>query len=204
MEIINTNKGQFTSPGYPGNYPNNANYTWIIRTGHTAANIKFRTHDMAIKHTYACDDYLEIKRVEPCCLNAFNRCGELNNFDVNIRGNEIRVSFISDIILNAKGFNLSWTVTLPPTTHPEGTKITTIAPVKTSVRVYHSKSTKLTTTTTSRTASSAQDLTIIFKAIKVLSTTPRTSTTTTSTTTNNYDNHNKFDNIPNRSKNENI
>ncbi|XP_062615520.1 uncharacterized protein LOC134277220 [Saccostrea cucullata] len=181
LENINTNKGQFTSPGYPANYPDNTNYTWIIRTGHTAANVTFRIHDMNIRNTNPCDDYLEIKEVEPCCFTVFKRCGELKDMAVYTRGNQIRVSFISDRILNAKGFNLSWTVALQPTTpRLKVTTIRTTTPSKTSVRIYPSKSTrKLTTNTTSRTASTAKKLTTISTTTTMMTTTPRTSTTTT-------------------------
>lgn len=54
--------GQITSPGYPGSYPNNANYTWIIRTGSQSANVAFRIIEMNINRwSYSyCDDYLEV------------------------------------------------------------------------------------------------------------------------------------------------
>ncbi|XP_062613173.1 protein SpAN-like [Saccostrea cucullata] len=155
-------KGQFTSPGYPGNYPDNAIFTWIIRTGYTAANVIFRIHDMNIINTNPCDDYLEVKEVEPCCFTVFKRCGELKNMAFYTRGNQIRVSFISDRILNAKGFNLSWTVASPQTPQPKVTKIRTTTLSKTSIKIYPSKSTtKLTTTPASRTASTAQKITTI-------------------------------------------
>lgn len=53
---------QITSPGYPGSYPNNANYTWIIRTGSQSANVAFRIIEMNINRwSYSyCDDYLEV------------------------------------------------------------------------------------------------------------------------------------------------
>lgn len=52
--------GQITSPGYPRNYPNNLNYTWIIRTGSQYANVAFRIIEMNIKEWWYCDDYLEV------------------------------------------------------------------------------------------------------------------------------------------------
>lgn len=41
--------GQITSPGYPGNYPNNVNYTLMIRTGHSKSNVTITVIDMDIK-----------------------------------------------------------------------------------------------------------------------------------------------------------
>lgn len=52
--------GQITSPGYPGNYPNNVNYTWIIRTGNPSAKVTFRIIEMSIEGWGPCDDYLEV------------------------------------------------------------------------------------------------------------------------------------------------
>lgn len=52
--------GKMTSPGYPGNYPNNVNYTWVIRTGSLSANVAFRIIEMSIKGWTPCDDYLEV------------------------------------------------------------------------------------------------------------------------------------------------
>nr|XP_034338140.1 CUB and sushi domain-containing protein 3-like isoform X2 [Crassostrea gigas] len=109
--------GQITSPGYPGNYPNHVNYTWIIRTGSRSANVTFRIIEMNIeKWRRPCDDYLEIMEIEPCCHRLFKQCGSLKNTNIYGRGNEIRVSFISDKSMTEKGFNLTWKVTLPPTT----------------------------------------------------------------------------------------
>nr|XP_034339167.1 CUB domain-containing protein-like [Crassostrea gigas] len=52
--------GQITSPGYPGRYPNNVNYTWIIRTESQSANVAFRIIEMNINRWWYCDDYLEL------------------------------------------------------------------------------------------------------------------------------------------------
>ena len=55
--------GQITSPGYPGNYPNNANYTWIIRTGHLGAKVEIKIIYMDIKEWIPCEDYLLVWRL---------------------------------------------------------------------------------------------------------------------------------------------
>uniref|UniRef100_A0A8W8JXE7 CUB domain-containing protein n=1 Tax=Magallana gigas TaxID=29159 RepID=A0A8W8JXE7_MAGGI len=107
--------GQITSPGFPRNYPNNVNYTWIIRTGSHPANVAFRIIEMSIKKWRPCDDYLEITEIEPCCFRLFKQCGQLKNYNLSGRGNKIRVSFISDERMTEKGFNLTWRVSLPQT-----------------------------------------------------------------------------------------
>lgn len=106
--------GEITSPGYPGNYPNNANYTWVIRTGSHPANVTFRIIEMSIEE-WNCDDYLEIVRIEPCCFHLFKQCGHLKNESRIVQGKKIRVSFISDESVTEKGFNLTWRGSFPPT-----------------------------------------------------------------------------------------
>ncbi|XP_078339046.1 uncharacterized protein LOC111123356 isoform X2 [Crassostrea virginica] len=136
--------GQITSPGYPGNYPNNANYTWIIKTGHQKADVTVNIAVMSINKWKGspCDDYLLIKEIDPCCFTAFKRCGDGEGMTVYVRGMEIQVSFISDNDgLTAKGFDLTWTVTLPATTTlPKTTFIT-------AQKVDLTSSTPITTTT---------------------------------------------------------
>ena len=63
MTYKNGMYGQLTSPGYPGNYPNNANYTWIIKTGHRQAEVEIKIEFMDIKKWSPCDDYLLVRRL---------------------------------------------------------------------------------------------------------------------------------------------
>eukprot|EP00105_Crassostrea_gigas_P037551 XP_019921699.1 PREDICTED: uncharacterized protein LOC105325754 isoform X4 [Crassostrea gigas] len=107
--------GRITSPGYPGNYPNDVNYTWIIKTGSLSANVIFRIIEMNIKEWKPCNDYLEITEIEPCCFLLLKQCGHLKNYNRYGRGKKIRVSFISDESMTEKGFDLTWKVTLPQT-----------------------------------------------------------------------------------------
>ena len=59
----NDTYGQITSPGYPGNYPNNANYIWIIRTGHRRAKVEIKIIYMDTREWNPCDDYLLVWRL---------------------------------------------------------------------------------------------------------------------------------------------
>ena len=63
----NDGNGEIMSPGYPRNYPDNINYTWILRTGHFNANVIFRIMDFNIgtSHIPPCDDYLQVKKNVP-------------------------------------------------------------------------------------------------------------------------------------------
>ncbi|XP_062617348.1 embryonic protein UVS.2-like [Saccostrea cucullata] len=143
-EIRDTNKCQITSPGYPDHYPNNANFTWIIRAGRNESIFTFVIDDMDIEifNSGFCDDYLEIKEIEPCCYTAFKECGKITERTVHTKGKEIEISFISDSTRSAKGFNLSWTGTC----NIVSKKSPHIKP-KTTSRIYpSSKTTNLTNT----------------------------------------------------------
>ena len=58
----NGDSGELTSPGFPSNYPDNVNYTWILGTSHLNANVTFTILDSDISEPYfpPCDDYLRI------------------------------------------------------------------------------------------------------------------------------------------------
>ncbi|XP_065926322.1 integumentary mucin C.1 isoform X2 [Magallana gigas] len=109
--ILQGNDGQITSPGYPGNYLNNVNDTWIIKTDDKRANVTFYIQEMDIEKTqgFPCGDYLEITEEDPCCFRLFKRCGTFSGH-IKARGREIRVSFISDRTITRKGFSLYWKV----------------------------------------------------------------------------------------------
>ncbi|XP_062599849.1 cubilin-like [Saccostrea cucullata] len=106
--------GSLTSPGYPGNYPNNVNYTWILNTGHksTTVNFTFDVFDLEANWFFSCSDFLEITEMDPCCYTAMRRCGQRNPFSQLVRGRLIRITFVSDGIDTAKGFSLTWIATL--------------------------------------------------------------------------------------------
>ena len=51
--------GYITSPGYPANYPDNINYTWILRNEHRT-RIDIKIIHMNSIHQVPCGDYLEV------------------------------------------------------------------------------------------------------------------------------------------------
>ena len=51
--------GYITSPGYPADYPDNINYTWILRS-RQMTRIDIRIIHMNIQHQVPCGDYLEV------------------------------------------------------------------------------------------------------------------------------------------------
>ncbi|XP_034299391.2 blastula protease 10 [Magallana gigas] len=114
----NSSTGIITSPGYPGNYPNNAAYTWTLKTGNLKASVSFNFTYFNIQNndrTSHCQDYLQIKETEPCCYQAMHRCGFFSPFSLTVTGRIITISFASDNSLNAKGFNTTWKVLVQET-----------------------------------------------------------------------------------------
>nr|XP_034299395.1 uncharacterized protein LOC105325461 isoform X4 [Crassostrea gigas] len=114
----NGSTGIITSPGYPGNYPNNVAYTWTLKTGNLNATVSFNFQDFDIikyRYTPHCQDYLQIYETEPCCFKAMHRCDKYKPLSLTVRGSVITITFESDNLHNSKGFHLTWTVYIPRT-----------------------------------------------------------------------------------------
>ncbi|XP_078339006.1 uncharacterized protein LOC111126096 [Crassostrea virginica] len=142
--------GVITSPGYPQNYPDNANYIWILNTGSQYATVNFSILDLKIPKPYfhPCNDYLKIEETDPCCFTLLKRCdrGEFKPFSLPATGNQITISFVSDENYNAKGFLLTWKVHLPEMIT---TSTTTLPTTLTTTPSPSPPRTTLTTTTPS-------------------------------------------------------
>ena len=69
----NGSSHEITSPGYPSNYPDNVNYTWILRTGHLIATVIFRIlkFDISKSNFSPCDDYLQVRKATYLCQTPF-------------------------------------------------------------------------------------------------------------------------------------
>jgi hypothetical protein len=64
MQNISGTTGKLASPDYPGNYPNNVNFTWILTTGDPAAKVTFTFDEFDIykyKWHQCTDDFLEVR-----------------------------------------------------------------------------------------------------------------------------------------------
>ncbi|XP_062601668.1 uncharacterized protein LOC134263351 isoform X2 [Saccostrea cucullata] len=154
-------RGSLASPGYPGNYPNNVNYTWILNTGQEKAKVTFQFDIFDIfkyKYSSCNEDFLEITVIDPCCFYPMRRCGRFGSFPQIVKGRLIRINFVSDERDTAKGFSLKWKVSLQATT----------------------KATKHTTKTTTQTKKTTKQITKSTKQItKYTTLTTETNTQTT-------------------------
>ncbi|XP_048779251.2 uncharacterized protein LOC125682613 isoform X2 [Ostrea edulis] len=113
MENLSGRSGTITSPGYPS-YPNNVNYTWIIRTEQPEMTVSFTFDDLNIiinRDDECKNDFVAITEIDPCCSEFLRKCGQLDPFTVNVTGNVTRISFVTDGRDTAKGFKLRWKVT---------------------------------------------------------------------------------------------
>uniref|UniRef100_A0A8W8JT18 CUB domain-containing protein n=1 Tax=Magallana gigas TaxID=29159 RepID=A0A8W8JT18_MAGGI len=136
----NGSSGAFTSPGYPGNYPNNANYTWSLKTGYSKATIVLNITDFSVVEYLAhprCGDYLQIEKMDPSYKLIMKRCGNYSSIDWKDTGNMFMITFVSDDIHNSKGFKLSWRGLL--TSKPEQPRAQTTYPFTNDTGAYVAK-----------------------------------------------------------------
>lgn len=67
----NGSTGIVASPGYPGNYAYNANYTWTLNKGNLKTTISFSFSEFNIKkfHYTCCEGYLQVSTLDKKHLN---------------------------------------------------------------------------------------------------------------------------------------
>ncbi|XP_056015527.1 cubilin-like isoform X2 [Ostrea edulis] len=179
MQYISGNTGRFTSPGYPGTYPNNVNYTWILTTGDLTANVTFTFDNFDIyryRYEPCTDDYLEITEQEPCCFVALKRCGDIGRFNMTVTGNVIRIKFVSNERDTAMGFSLQWKVALPKSKSTTETTKTTLVRRTTIVTLGTTRTIPVTTTPITTTTTLSTTTTHVTTKTAARTTTPVTTT----------------------------
>ena len=69
IEHIHGENGQITSLGYPCTYPNNVNYTWILKTGNNKTSVNFHILDVQAetRGDWSCYDYLKVSK----CMSGY-------------------------------------------------------------------------------------------------------------------------------------
>ena len=65
--------GEITSLGYPCNYSNNANYTWIIKTRNNRTSVNFTILDLQAETNgiWSCFDYLQVCQIPKLLQSSF-------------------------------------------------------------------------------------------------------------------------------------
>lgn len=167
----NGSSGVFTSPGYPGNYPNNVHYTWTLTTGDSNATVVINITDFSVVKydgTPKCEDYLQIEKIEPKYQLIIKRCGDIGPFNLKHNGNIFVVTFVSDSIHNARGFYLSWKVYIRHTTTTKPTTTTKEITIKTTEERTTTTSETIKTTTP-RTTNSLNQIIKTTRGIHALS-----------------------------------
>ncbi|XP_055331258.1 transmembrane protease serine 11D-like [Paramacrobiotus metropolitanus] len=92
-----------TSPGFPGQYPNNADCTWTI-SGPAGKALQFNTVSFDTESNY---DYLALSEVVNGALTEFSRSSGSGPSKVRSRTGEITAVFRSDSSVQRAGFNVS-------------------------------------------------------------------------------------------------
>ncbi|CAL4075662.1 unnamed protein product, partial [Meganyctiphanes norvegica] len=102
---FNKTTGNFSSPGFPFHYENSAKYTWILSNPFSKCIILYFESIDIEGHEKCIYDYLEIKTL---CYK-YKVCGQSTERKQLITDyNNINFTFVSDVTVNRKGFNISW------------------------------------------------------------------------------------------------
>ncbi|KAM5235406.1 cubilin [Ctenodactylus gundi] len=111
-EEFSGDRGSFSSPGYPGNYPPNKECIWYIHTA-PGTSIQLTIHDFDVEYHSTCKyDVLEIyggpdfhsPRLTKLCAQR----SSMDPMQVSSTGNHLAIRFRTDNSINGRGFNVSW------------------------------------------------------------------------------------------------
>nr|XP_055027440.1 uncharacterized protein LOC129417036 isoform X2 [Misgurnus anguillicaudatus] len=96
--------GEFSSPQYPNNYPNNARCTWTIHsTGQTTVLLTFTFVDLE-----KCCDYIKVFDGPTSLYPLLGELRENRRQSFNSTQNDVTVVFYSDGSVTKKGFRADW------------------------------------------------------------------------------------------------
>ncbi|XP_019641868.1 PREDICTED: cubilin-like [Branchiostoma belcheri] len=112
--VLNATIGSFTSPGYPGNYPNNANCSWQISVN-TGEVIAFRFSQFSLEGGSSCPwDYLAIYDGSDSTAPLLARLCGTSGTTTFTTGRNAFVVFRSDSIVSRTGFSVNFTAESRP------------------------------------------------------------------------------------------
>ncbi|XP_058605520.1 deleted in malignant brain tumors 1 protein-like isoform X2 [Onychostoma macrolepis] len=96
--------GEFFSPQYPSNYPDNSRCTWTIRsTGATTVLLSFT--DVFLEE---CCDYIRVYDGPTTLYPLLGEIRDYTNKQYNSSNNDLTVLFYSDSSVSRRGFHANW------------------------------------------------------------------------------------------------
>lgn len=110
--LLKGSKGEFTSPNYPKDYPNNQNCTWIIK-GEPRKRIKLYFESFRFEGSFAYNvhcqfDYLDIRQDGPNGKPLGKFCGSKTPKPIASKTNILWVNMITDKTDTMAGFRAIW------------------------------------------------------------------------------------------------
>ncbi|XP_067056484.1 uncharacterized protein [Acropora muricata] len=108
-KLLGSSEGQFTSPGYPGEYPPSTTCKWLISLSQEYQEIIFTFHSVFLEEDRNCVyDYIAVYDVLENQVGE-RYCGSITRpINKHVRGNVAVVIFRSDSTNSKKGFSLSY------------------------------------------------------------------------------------------------
>uniref|UniRef100_A0A8C0YI17 CUB and zona pellucida-like domain-containing protein 1 n=1 Tax=Cyprinus carpio carpio TaxID=630221 RepID=A0A8C0YI17_CYPCA len=104
--------GDFSSPRYPNNYPDNSYCTWTIHsTGNMTVSLTFI--DVVLE---TCCDYIKVYDGPSTLHPLLGEIREYRNQSFKSSSNDLTVFFYSDSSVTRRGFHANWVFVVP---HPE-------------------------------------------------------------------------------------
>uniref|UniRef100_A0A8C2FWR8 CUB and zona pellucida-like domain-containing protein 1 n=1 Tax=Cyprinus carpio TaxID=7962 RepID=A0A8C2FWR8_CYPCA len=104
--------GDFSSPRYPNNYPDNSYCTWTIHsTGNMTVSLTFT--DVVLE---TCCDYIKVYDGPSTLHPLLGEIREYRNQSFKSSSNDLTVFFYSDSSVTRRGFHANWVFVVP---HPE-------------------------------------------------------------------------------------
>ncbi|KAK2714985.1 hypothetical protein QYM36_009843, partial [Artemia franciscana] len=106
-EVFTSSTGEVTSPGYPGDYPNNIRDCGYLITVPEDQAIVLYFHFIDLEPGY---DYINVYDGTDDLAPSINEfTGSLGNFAIGSTGNNMYITFRSDYINVRSGFRATWT-----------------------------------------------------------------------------------------------
>ncbi|XP_056401090.1 embryonic protein UVS.2-like [Hyla sarda] len=123
--LLNTPSGNFSSPNYPSNYPNNMNCVWLIRTPNGQVSLTFK--DFRLLNSMDCaSDYINIydgpSTTSPKIVKL---CGSKQLPEIIGSNNQMLIEFVSGSLTTSAGFSASYKTVQCGRTYFDATNIIT-------------------------------------------------------------------------------